>query len=146
MNYRQIKEELLNKFAVDEKYDADNHLYCYAIIRGDLNMPKGKAGAQAGHAYTDTIRAAQNLRAEIVEMYFNKDLGGSKILLKARNENQLIRAYLDIKKLGIPCAIIIDKNHILPPHFDGKPIITALGIGPCKRSEINNITKKFNCL
>jgi PTH2 family peptidyl-tRNA hydrolase len=44
---------------------------------------------------------------------------------------------------GIPHKLIIDSGHIMPPHFDGNPIITALGIGPCCRDEIKNITKKF---
>lgn len=109
-------------------------------------MPVGKLSAQSGHAYTDSLKHAQKIRPEAYENYFNSDLGGSKILLSAKNENKLIAAYNKAIELGLPCSIIVDRHHVLPPHFDGSPIITALGIGPCLRSEAREITKKFQCL
>jgi peptidyl-tRNA hydrolase len=132
--------------SVNESFDRDNHLYLYAIIRTDLEMPVGKLSAQAGHAYTDALKNAHKNNPKAYDNYFNSDLGGSKILLKSKNDNQLIAAYNKAIELGLPCSIIVDRHHIMPPHFDGSPIITALGIGPCLRSEAKQITKKFQCL
>ena len=112
----------------------------FAIVRKDLEMPAGKLAAQAGHAYTDSIAQADS---EVVAAYRNAATGGSKVALKAKNEFALIRAYNEAKEAGLPCSIIVDRNHILPPHFDGSPIITALGIGPCKHSEAKQITKRY---
>ncbi len=122
----------------------DDHrpLNLYAIYRADLEMPAGKLAAQCGHAYLNAHEQAQLLRPDITSQY--KGTGnGTKICMYARNLGQLLRAYRDAQAAGIPCALIIDRGHVLPPHFDGQPIITALGIGPAYRDEIEHITKRY---
>jgi len=109
-------------------------------------MPPGKLAAQAGHAYTDTLYEAHTATPDRYHDYQIMGKGGSKVTLKSRNENQLIIAYNACLEAEIPCAIVVDREHILPPHFDGSPIITALGIGPCTKAEAQHITKKFNCV
>lgn len=109
-------------------------------------MPTGKLSAQSGHAYTDSLCCAIKQHPERVVDYMNPLKGGSKVTLVAKNSEQLLKAYFELQCLGIPCAIIVDQNHILPPHFDGNPIITALGIGPCTKNECKQITKKFRCV
>ena len=109
-------------------------------------MPVGKLSAQAGHAYTDALSNSLTQSPERYKNYRNESLGGSKVTLKSKNENQLITAYNKCIEAGIPCAIIVDREHVLPPDFDGSPIITALGIGPCTKAEVKHITKKFQCL
>jgi PTH2 family peptidyl-tRNA hydrolase len=126
--------------------DKENHLYLYAVIRNDIHMPSGKMSAQAGHAYTDSLSIALEKDPTRYKNYRNDSLGGSKVTLKAKNENQLIISYNKCIEAGIPCSIVVDREHVLPPDFDGSPIITALGIGPCKKSEVKHITKKFQCL
>ena len=71
---------------------------------------------------------------------------GTNVCLKAKNLFHLQRAYEEAKRAGIPCELIIDEHHIMPPHFDGKPIVTALGMGPAQRSDIDRITKRFSIL
>ena len=124
----------------------DDHLYQYAIIRGDLEMPAGKLAAQAGHAYTDSLFNAMCVDLERAKSYRDRTRGGSKVTVKAKNQTQLIKAYQQAKDLGLPCALIVDQHHILPPHFDGTPTITAVGIGPCTKEECREITKKFRCI
>ena len=109
-------------------------------------MPAGKLAAQAGHAFDDTLHLAHEINPELRSRYRTRDLGGSKVVLKSRNLNQLITAYNQIKSLNIPVSLVVDQDHVMPPHFDGSPIITALGIGPCTKDEIKHITKKFNCV
>lgn len=117
-------------------------LNLYAIYRADLEMPAGKLAAQCGHAYLNAHEQALVERPDITAQY--KGTGnGTKICMYARNLGQLIRAYRDAQAAGIPCALIIDRGHVLPPHFDGQPIITALGIGPAYRDEIEHITKRY---
>lgn len=124
----------------------ENHLYQYAIIRKNLEMPAGKLSAQAGHAYGDALADAERIDPNRVRDYRNDHTGGSKVTLKAKNVNQLLRAYREALEAGLPCALIVDQHHVMPPHFTGDPVITAVGIGPCTKDESRSITKRFNCL
>lgn len=106
-------------------------------------MPAGKLAAQAGHAYLGAYLESLQSRADIARFY-QRDGIGTKICLKASNEAAILRAYDEAQRAGLPCALIIDQHHQLPPHFNGQPIITALGIGPARREEIHHITKRFS--
>lgn len=106
-------------------------------------MDVGKVAAQAGHAYTDTLKVAETINPELVKNYRNEFTGGSKVTLQTKKENDLIKSYLQLREMNIPCSIVVDRNHIHPPHFDGSPIITALGVGPCTQEESKKVLKKF---
>ena len=109
-------------------------------------MPTGKLAAQAGHAYTDALMDAKDKNPNLVTNYRDSKKGGSKVTLKAKNENQIMRAYNEALDSGLPCSIVVDREHVLLPHFDGSPIITAIGIGPCTQKQVHHITKRFNCV
>jgi peptidyl-tRNA hydrolase len=103
-------------------------------------MPTGKCCAQAGHAYTDALYDASDRRPDLFRAYRG---GGSKVTLKARHLDDLLKAQAAILAAGIPCALVTDEHHVLPPHFDGSPIVTALGVGPCTKAEARPYLKKF---
>lgn len=124
--------------------DEPPHLYIYALIRDDLEMPVGKLAAQAGHAFTDAVFAALGSHPDAVARY--RDEGGSKVVLRGRNLRDLMRAMGEAQTAGLPCALVTDSTHILPPHFDGTPIVTALGVGPCTKEQARPILKRFNCV
>lgn len=117
-------------------------LSIYALYRADLEMPTGKLVAQCGHAYDLAHEVGRLERPEITKLYRGTG-NGTKLCMYAKNLGQLLRAYQEAKALGLPCALIIDRGHVLPPHFDGKPIITALGIGPVYKDEVASITKRY---
>jgi len=139
-------EKIIEAFKRPVPEEKSNHLYMYAVVRRDLEMPPGKLSAQAGHAYTDALMVALEQSPDVVNNYRDLDKGGSKVTLKSKNTNQLLTAYKKLIALNIPCALIVDQHHILPPHFDGSPVITALGIGPCTKEQCREVTKKFNCV
>ncbi len=124
----------------------EDHLYQYAIIPASLEMPPGKLSAQTGHAFGDSFSVAVAMDPVRAARYRDLAHGGSKVTLKAKNQHQLVKAFAQARELGIPCALVVDRHHILPPHFDGSPILTALGIGPCTKEEARAVTKKFQCL
>ena len=105
-------------------------------------MPLGKAIAQAGHAFIESL---DNCRSQIPDIAneYRTDKHGTKVTLKSPNLHKLLQAQDKCLEAGIPCALITDSGHICPPDFDGSPIITALGMGPATRNQINHITKKF---
>lgn len=109
-------------------------------------MPPGKMSAQAGHAYGDVGDLAGEQAPELKERYRNREHGGSKVTMKAKNLNHLLRAYNEAIAAGIPAVVIVDQDHVLPPSFNGEPIITAIGIGPCTQAQSRPITKRFQCV
>ncbi|KWT98499.1 MULTISPECIES: peptidyl-tRNA hydrolase [unclassified Variovorax] len=124
-------------------FTADHRpLALYALYRADLQMPTGKLAAQCGHAFDLAHDRAKLERPEITAQYRGSG-NGTKLVMYGKNVGQLIRAYREAKAAGLPCELIIDRGHILLPHFTGKPIITAVGIGPAYKDEVANITKRF---
>jgi len=111
-------------------------------------MPVGKLSAQAGHAFTDTVFSILDnpQHTNLLSRYLEKDNAGSKVVLSAKNENQLLKAYNLLKEEGVPCSLVVDSEHVLPPFFDGSPVVTALGVGPCEKQQVSHILKKFQCI
>lgn len=114
-------------------------------MRGDLEMPAGKLASQAGHAYLNSYLQALQDRPDDAALYQASGLG-TKVCLVASSEFRLLRAHDEALRAGLPCALIVDRHHVLPPHFDGSPIITALGLGPARKADVRAITKRFNLL
>lgn len=113
----------------------------YAIYRRDLEMSPGKLAAQCGHAYHLALELAQAADPGVLARY--KGTGnGTKLAMSVRNLGQLLRAYREGQAAGVPCVLVIDRGHVLPPHFTGAPIITAIGIGPAHQDVVAHITKR----
>lgn len=70
---------------------------------------------------------------------------GSAVTLLARHTADLERAQREAQVAGLPNALFSDSGHIMPPHFLGEPITTALAIGPATREAMRAITKRFQC-
>lgn len=92
-------------------------------------MSDGKAIAQAGHAYLEAYLDATKARPTSAEAY-SRLSPGTKIALDGGNTTTLYKIRDTCRDLGIPNRLIIDSGHVEMPHFDGSPIVTALGIGP----------------
>ena len=108
----------------------------YAIAVRDWHMSNGKLAAQCGHAFVNALDRAPPIRKE----EYHKDGIGTKVCLEASLE-RILDIHQRCNDLGIPNALIIDSGHVLPPHFTGEPIITALGIGPVYRHEVPFLRK-----
>src|SRR5574338_317896 len=103
-------------------------------------MPSGKLAAQAGHAYLEAFRFAERDQPDRATEYAS-DPPGTKICLGARDDAELLALRDLAANVGIPYALIIDSGHVLPPHFDGSPVVTALGLGPATRREVARLTR-----
>ncbi len=107
-------------------------------------MSPGKTASQAGHAYVGAFISCQD-SALIAE--YHKELPaspGTKVCLVAKNLDAIMRAKEQAELSGIPHFLVVDSG--CPNFFDGKPTITALGLGPAKKHEIKHITKRFQLL
>lgn len=106
-------------------------------------MSAGKLASQACHASKNVLLLAYQQDPKLAELYQGPDFLGTQIILEAKNEAAILRAYEEAKRAGLITSLIVDRDHIMPPFFDGNPIITALGIGPCTGEQARPITKRF---
>lgn len=105
-------------------------------------MSHGKQTSQAGHAY---LGAALLADPTLLAAY-HKDFPqtpGTKISL-AGSLAKIIQAQTQAAQAGIPHFLVIDSG--CHEFFGGQPTITALGLGPARRAEIDHITRKFNLI
>lgn len=123
--------------------EASDKLRVYSIIRGDLEMTPGKLASQACHGAKNCVLLAQKYAPDLLQTYQGLEFIGTQIILKAKNEAAILRAFEEAKAAGLICSLIVDKHHVMLPHFTGDPIITGLGIGPCTREQAHPITKRF---
>jgi len=110
-------------------------------------MTPGKAASQLCHASKNTLLLAERLSPELARIYQGPNFLGTQICLEARNADELLRARDLAREAGLLTSLIIDEGHIIPgTPFDGNPIITALGIGPCTKEQAHHITKRFKLI
>ena len=102
-------------------------------------MNSGKVAAQAGHAYLDAYLQALELKPEIAELY-KSEHHGIKVCLAVSSLDDLLKAELKSKLIGLPHALITDLGYT---QFEGQSTITALGIGPATKDEIKRIVGSF---
>ncbi|MBK1670680.1 hypothetical protein CKO28_21915 [Rhodovibrio sodomensis] len=106
-------------------------------------MPPGKAAAQAGHAFAASLLAAVDLDPELLPVLQARSI--TRVVLCAGDLAALHVLHARARASGLPAALFEDRGHVLPPDFDGTPIATALGIGPCCRSAARPITRGLRC-
>lgn len=104
-------------------------------------MTKGKAASQAGHAFLDSFLKAN---PDIIKSYLAS--GGTKIVLSARSERELCDLYHQARMAKLPCAMVVEEHHVMPPDFDGSPVVTAIGIGPVDREQAKPITRRLSLM
>jgi peptidyl-tRNA hydrolase len=102
-------------------------------------MTPGKVASQAGHAYLSTWISALETSPCIAKAYASEM--GVKVCLQTDSVDKLKLALDKARDAGIPHFLVIDSG--CPGFHGGQPIITALGLGPARRAEINHITRKF---
>lgn len=106
-------------------------------------MSSGKISSQAGHAY---LGAFINANTELQKAYHSEfpEHPGTKICLTAKSLDHILSAKEMADTAGIPAFLVTDSG--CSNFFDGKPIITALGLGPATKIQIKHITRRFQLL
>jgi len=101
-------------------------------------MSRGKAIAQAGHAYLESYLEASQSAPELAASYAALT-PGTKIALEGGDPQSLHSVFDACRAMGIPCRLVIDRDHIELPHFDGSPTLTAVGVGPIDRKSARKL-------
>jgi len=106
-------------------------------------MSSGKLAAQATHAGRLSLLQFIKHHPERMDEFLGCHSAGSVVTLRAPTVRHLEAAREQAVSAGLPCALFEDSGHVMLPHFDGSPVVTALAIGPAPRSAMRAITKKF---
>ncbi|MFX0071111.1 MAG: peptidyl-tRNA hydrolase Pth2 [Candidatus Hermodarchaeota archaeon] len=110
------------------------------LIRTDLGMSTGKKCAQACHASVSSCNVVRRINKKVWKDWINS--GQKKVVLKVESKEKLNEIYSLIQKHKLPCYLIKDAG--LTQLDPGTT--TALGIGPAKSSEIDEITGNLKLL
>lgn len=106
------------------------------IVRTDLKMGKGKIGSQCAHASISSfLMTDKNKQGRWLSE------GMKKVVLKVRDEKELIDIFRKAKKEKLAAEIITDAGLT-----QIEPSKTAVGIGPDSDNKIDKITGKLKLL
>jgi peptidyl-tRNA hydrolase, PTH2 family len=101
------------------------------LVRQDLKLPKGKLAAQAAHAAVEVT-----LKSSRIKVAKWRSEGQKKVVLKVKDEKELIRFMQQAKDAGLKTALITDAGRTcIAPGTR-----TCLGIGPDSDENIDNLT------
>lgn len=101
------------------------------IVRGDLQLPKGKAAAQVAHA---AVEAAWRSDKSLFKLW--RESGMKKVALKCVDLKELYSIEQKAKQAGLITAIITDAGKtVVEPGT-----VTCFAIGPDDSEKIDEIT------
>jgi peptidyl-tRNA hydrolase, PTH2 family len=107
------------------------------LVRQDLKLPKGKACAQASHASVEAVLRSDE---KIVKEWRKK--GMAKIVLKVKDEKELIKYFQLAKDEGLTASLITDAGRtVIAPGTK-----TCVGIGPDEVEEIDKVCGELGLL
>lgn len=107
------------------------------IVNNALKLPKGKLAAQVAHAAVAAyLEASPQAQADwLIE-------GMPKVVLRAEDEDDLLRLQALAAARGLPASLIEDAGRTVIP----EGTITCLGIGPAGDDELNFVTGELKLL
>ena len=107
------------------------------LLRQDLRLPMGKAGSQVAHASVDAVLKSGR---KIVDLWRKE--GGKKVILKVKDEKELLKFKQMAEDIGLKAALIMDAGRtVLEPGT-----ITCLGIGPDLEEKIDMVSGKLKMM
>ena len=107
------------------------------LIRQDLKLPKGKACAQAAHA---SVEAVLKSDSDMVKKW--RSQGMAKVVLKVKDEKELIKYFQLAKDESLACSLITDAGRtVIAPGTK-----TCVAIGPEDDKAIDGITGELSLL
>ena len=107
------------------------------LVRQDLKLPKGKACAQSAHASVEAVLKSDQ---KIVKEW--RESGMAKIVLKVKDEKELISFFQTAKDQDIVASLITDAGHtVVEPGTK-----TCVGLGPEKEEILDALVGKLTLL
>ena len=116
----------------------------YTLVRTDLGMTCGKMCSQSSHAALGTYLQCKDLTSIAAYHCDFPASPGTKVCLQVSNLDQLLRAEHLAQEAGLSFYRVVDSG--CSNFYNGEPTITALGIGPATKSQIQHITRRFKLM
>ena len=107
------------------------------LVRKDLDLPKGKLGAQVAHAAVECV-----LRSDKKVVSAWRDDGMPKVVLKVNDLKELHKFNQDAKDMGFVTSLITDAGRtVVEPGT-----VTCLGIGPADEEDLDKLIGELKLL
>ncbi len=107
------------------------------LVREDLKLPKGKLAAQSAHASVEAVLKSEE---SVVKRW--RKAGMAKIVLKVKDEKELIKYFQLAKDNGLTASLITDAGRtVIAPGTR-----TCVGIGPDEEETLDKITGNLKLL
>ncbi len=105
------------------------------VVRDDLKLSPGKLAVQVAHA---AVMAFEQAGREASTAW--KKEGQKKVVLRGGTVEDLYRLRVEAERMGIPAAIVVDAGLTEIP----AGTVTALGLGPAHKKEMDKLTGKLS--
>lgn len=107
------------------------------LVRQDLKLSKGKLSVQVAHGSFEA-----GMKSDMNKLEEWKNSGSKKVVLKVKDEKELLHYFEEAKKAGLKTALIKDAGHTeLEPGTK-----TVVAIGPDEENKIDSLTGKLKML
>ena len=141
-SYSHKKNDIQKEDDWESDYDfEDEDLKMVFIVREDLKMSIGKISAQVAHSavglYKRINKGKSNYYKQVLEHWTTS--GAKKVVLKGKDESELISLKEKCIKLKIPYYLVADAGRT----EIAAGSVTVLGIGPDISEKINTLTGKL---
>ncbi len=104
------------------------------VVREDLNLSCGKLAVQVAHAAVECVLKSKKVKNPWLDEWLRE--GQKKVVVKAKNLEELYELQFRARNLGLVTSIIKDAGLTeVPPGT-----VTCLGIGPGPEEIINKVT------
>ena len=107
------------------------------LVRADLKLPQGKLAAQCAHASVEAVLKADD---KLITAWRRE--GMAKIVLKVKDEKELLFYFQKAKEAGLVASLITDAGRtVVAPGTK-----TCAAIGPEKEEKIDLLTGMLKLL
>lgn len=113
----------------------------YCLVRDDLNLDKGQTAVQCSHAFLKAALLSLQEDAPRWAEYLEESF--IKVCLHVPNLATLLECQRLLLERGITATTFEDTGY---PQFLGQAEQTTLGIGPCRKSELGNLLRRFQTI
>lgn len=122
------------------EFDRKNEMKIWIIARKDVELSKGKFGAQTGHAAGTCMVLTERSNSGNTDLYLS--LGQPKITVGVENEEELVKCFRLCREAMLVAVLVQDAGRT---ELDGKTY-TVAAVGPCLRSELPGPVKRLRTL
>lgn len=112
---------------------ATDELRIAVVFRSDIEIPRGKAEVQFGHAVASVLHKADTA---LVDAY----MAGSQLKLSMEVDSEAVLDYIMRRAAlrKVPAVKITDAGRTV----FGEPTVTCIGLGPMDKTACNALTRK----